>query len=211
MGTDHKRPDRRDGPVEPVQNPDAVGNGPGTVDVVGVQPSVGQQVPAGQQPEPPPVDGPMATRPEPAAERPGDVARHAPVDLQSVRLRKNGPSVVAHDGVPALERAATLPVATLSGAAPAALKGLGNALLAVACEAANYAKQVMEETSSEAGRLAASKVLSDIAIKLYQQAYGSRVATAVMIKSQEDLPAWDELPPHVQEALAELFARQNGG
>lgn len=89
---------------------------------------------------------------------------------------------------------------------------MGNALLAVACEAANHAKFVMEQTTNEAARIASSKVLSDIAIKLYQLAYGQRVAlTTTTIKSQEDLPAWDTLPAHVQEALVELFDQQSPG
>lgn len=103
------------------------------------------------------------------------------------------------------ERARDLPVGPFQGAPNAVLKGLGNALLGVACEAANHAKFVMERTTNEAARVAASRVLSDVALKLYQQAYGQRIATALTIKSQEDLPLWRDLPPHVQAALAELF------
>lgn len=84
---------------------------------------------------------------------------------------------------------------------------MGNSLLAVACEAANHAKFVMEQTTSEAARVASSKVLSDIAIKLYQLAYGQRVAVAATIKSQEDLPDWSSLPPEAQAALEALFDR----
>lgn len=88
---------------------------------------------------------------------------------------------------------------------------MGNALLAVACEAANHAKFVMEQTTNEAARVASSKVLSSIAVKLYELAYGSRVQSTVTVRSQEDLPAWDSLPPHVQEALGELFDKPPGG
>src|SRR3990167_9981672 len=158
----------------------------------------------------PPASGTIGEAVEASAARADEAAETRPPldslvlrlqdDVSGLRVRGDGQSVGGSDVIIPPAKARDLPVDHLSGSPPATVRAMGNALLAVACEAANHAKFVMEQTTNEAARIASSKVLSDIAIKLYQLAYGQRVAVTTTIKSQEDLPAWDTLPSHVQEA-----------
>lgn len=105
------------------------------------------------------------------------------------------------DGSLPAERADDLPVRGLRGTPPGVLKQAGNALLAVAFQAANAAKRGMEEAEGDAAKAAFARIAGDLVLKMYEMGYGKQVKHTFDIKSQEDLPVWEKVPPEVRAAL----------
>lgn len=71
----------------------------------------------------------------------------------------------------------------------------------MAFQAANTAKRGMEAADSDAARAAYTKILADVVLKMYEMGYGKQVRHSFDIKSQEDLPAWSQVPQEVRDAL----------
>lgn len=103
------------------------------------------------------------------------------------------------------ERAADLPVRGLRGSPQGILKEAGNALLAVAFQAANTAKRGMETAETDAAKAAFARITGDLVLKMYEMGYGKQVRHSFDVKSQEDLPAWNQVPDDVRAALEKYF------
>ena len=53
----------------------------------------------------------------------------------------------------------------------------------------------------EAAKAAFARITGDLVLKMYEMGYGKQVKHTFDIKSQEDLPAWNQVPPEVRAAL----------
>ena len=76
----------------------------------------------------------------------------------------------------------------------------------MAFQAANVAKRGMEEADSPAAQAAFARICGDLVLKMYEMGYGKQVKHTFDIKSQEDLPAWNEVPADVRAALEKYVA-----
>ncbi len=59
----------------------------------------------------------------------------------------------------------------------------------------------MEEAENDAAKAAFARITGDLVLKMYEMGYGKQVKHTFDIKSQEDLPAWEKVPPEVRAAL----------
>ena len=98
----------------------------------------------------------------------------------------------------------------LQGAPQAVIKRHAHALLAVAFQAINAAKEVMQSPDNQAAQVAASKVAFEMTMKALEMAYGKKVDVAVGVRSQEDLPQWNDVPAEVRAALDKLYDDHGG-
>ena len=131
----------------------------------------------------------------------GEMVHRASDNLSKLPVLQSAPLVGRGDGSLPAERADDLPIRGLRGAPQGVLKQAGNALLAVAFQAANTAKRGMEEAESDAAKAAFARITGDLVLKMYEMGYGKQVKHTFDIKSQEDLPAWEKVPPEVRAAL----------
>ena len=114
------------------------------------------------------------------------------------------------NGALAAIHAPDLPVGALQGAPQAVIKRHAHALLAVAFQAINAAKEVMQSPDNQAAQVAASKVAFEMTMKALEMAYGKKVDVAVGVRSQEDLPQWNDVPAEVRAALDKLYDDHGG-
>ena len=137
-------------------------------------------------------------------------------DVSLVPVVQSAPLVAGNDvGIPP-ERADDLAVRGLRGTPQHVLKAAGNALLAVAFQAANTAKRGMEEAETDAAKAAFARITGDLVLKMYEMGYGKQVKHTFDIKSQEDLPVWEKVPPEIRAALEQYMqtgetSQEDGG
>ena len=131
----------------------------------------------------------------------GEVVHRAADDVSLVPSLQSTSLVGRNDGGVPVEQADDLAVRGLRGTPQGVLKQAGNALLAVAFQAANTAKRGMEEAGNDAAKAAFARITGDLVLKMYEMGYGKQVKHTFDIKSQEDLPAWEKVPPEVRAAL----------
>ena len=136
----------------------------------------------------------------------GEVVHRAADDVSLVPSLQSTSLVGRNDGGVPVERADDLAVRGLRGTPQGVLKQAGNALLAVAFQAANTAKRGMEEAENDAAKAAFARITGDLVLKMYEMGYGKQVKHTFDIKSQEDLPAWNEVPADVRAALEKYVA-----
>ena len=67
----------------------------------------------------------------------------------------------------------------------------------------------MEQPENQAAQVAASKVAFEMTMKALEMAYGKKVDVGFAVKSQEDLPRWEDVPAEVRAALDKLYDDHN--
>ena len=139
----------------------------------------------------------------------GALVHHPTVDDESLHLRPVRRDLGAGNGQLAVQRAPSLPLDSLSGPPQSVVKRHSAAILAVAFQAINSAKEVMEQPENQAAQVAASKVAFEMTMKALEMAYGKKVDVGFAVKSQEDLPRWEDVPAEVRAALDKLYDDHN--
>ena len=181
------------------------GAGAGPVDQPGPAPSLGTADP--QQADVPQTLPDLQLPERPA---PGPLVYDPARDDAGVHLGALQRDLGARNGKLATICAPDLPVGALSGTPQSVIKKHSHALLAVAFQAINSAKEVMESPDNQAAQVAASKVAFEMTMKALEMAYGKKVDVAVGVRSQEDLPKWEDVPENVREAIDQLYADHGG-
>ena len=175
-----------------------VRNGARNGAVAGQAPRSGEPL---SQEERPSLLRPRPRVPIPERDTEGEVVHRAADDVSLVPALQSTSLVGRNDGGVPVEQADDLAVRGLRGTPQSVLKQAGNALLAVAFQAANTAKRGMEEAENDAAKAAFARITGDLVLKMYEMGYGKQVKHTFDIKSQEDLPAWEKVPPEVRAAL----------
>ena len=184
--------------VGPQDDPSCVRDGAGNGAVAGPAARTGEQVPRTERPS---LLRPSEGIPLPERQAEGEVVHRAADDVSLVPVVQSTSLVGRNDGGVSVERADDIAVRGLRGTPQAVLKAAGNALLAVAFQTANTAKRGMEEAETDAAKAAFARITGDLVLKMYEMGYGKQVKHTFDIKSQEDLPAWEKVPPEVRAAL----------
>ena len=184
--------------VGPQDDPSRVRDGAGNGAVAGRRPLTCESLSHQERPS---LLRPSEGIPLPERQAEGEVVHRAADDVSLVPVVQSTSLVGRNDGGVPIERADDIAVRGLRGTPQAVLKAAGNALLAVAFQTANTAKRGMEEAETDAAKAAFARITGDLVLKMYEMGYGKQVKHTFDIKSQEDLPAWEKVPPEVRAAL----------